>query len=306
MMQFPYDSNKAFLYAHQHLGGMGFTSSADEYALQSITQAFRMLNCSDRSVKHIAWQELFETVSCRHSKDTAVDDLKCIEWLNGCKTGRGSCSTWWVKVREALRHLKTLKLNIKFLLTSKQDLILAIQQDGDNNKVILAADQKKAVCFHLHKFIAVAHWDRWCELLTQGRLATALSKSKRSNHLMNRGRISFSDWFFVTKARNYLLRLNSRPSSQNAGNKACRFCNYKLESQAHVLNHCHLTKVLKRHNEIQDVLIPFLKVNQEWKVMVNSVVEKVDSLDRPDIQLFDSSIKHIYLIDFKTPYDEWG
>ena len=53
LFNFPIDSNKAYFFAHLQLGGAGVTNAADEYAIQSIAQAFRMLCCDDNNVKEI-------------------------------------------------------------------------------------------------------------------------------------------------------------------------------------------------------------------------------------------------------------
>ena len=303
LFNFPIDSNKAYFFAHLQLGGAGVTNAADEYAIQSIAQAFRMLCCDDNNVKEIAWNELFATVNLRKSNDTELCDATCIDWLNGGKSEKFACSTWWVKVRSAIRHFETLDIKIKFLISSKHDLLLTYQEKENGGQTVITKDQKKTICFLLHKAMQVAYWNQWRKYETQGRVAMALSKSKRSNVLMNFGNIAFCDWKFVVKARNYLLPLNGRATNRTPI-KSCRKCGYELESQAHVLNHCNMVKVTRRHNAILDELVKVVR-NDRFKIYIDSVIPGVDSMDRPDLQIHDAETKAIYLIDIKTPYDEW-
>ena len=99
----PKNCSNSYLYTPRNKGGCGLKCIRDEYIIQTITHAYRMLTCKDQTISDIAKHSLISSAKAdnigSNSNYTLVESLS---WLNtACKNTRGN--SWWDKIREAIR-----------------------------------------------------------------------------------------------------------------------------------------------------------------------------------------------------------
>ena len=106
-------TNNVFIYSPCKLGGLGITSAYDDYQVQNVVHASRLLMSKDEELKKFIAYDLTRVVTNRiHINDDPIDTA--LKWLNHeiDLTKTNYSDTWWSKTRTSIRTLSS-KFHIK-------------------------------------------------------------------------------------------------------------------------------------------------------------------------------------------------
>ena len=87
----PNNCNTSYLYTPRAKGDCGLKCLQDEYVIQSITHAFRMLTCRDNLISDIAKSSLITSAKHDYPQNTNINLANALSWLSTKTTNtRGS------------------------------------------------------------------------------------------------------------------------------------------------------------------------------------------------------------------------
>lgn len=298
----PENLNNFYFFAHPKLGGLGLTKSVDDYMVQNVTHLFRTLTSTDVNIRNACVNELIGNVKAR-SSNNEINIHDAIDWLHGKDLGASHVQTWFAKIRKSIMDLyKVHKIKI-FISFVDSKFEIKISSDYNQNRFgTFYQNNRSNVCQYLHELVGIAYFSKWSLLKAQGRMADTISLSPFSNVSVLKGSISNKSWSFIIKARNNSLPLNYQPYLKKDDPRVgCRRCDFKTEYQSHVLCHCNMDNVGKRHNKLLYFISKFM-LDLGYEVITDKPSKEVGSILRPDLVVKKENYP-IFLIDIKSPYD---
>ena len=296
------------LYAPVSVGGLGLVQIYDDYLVQKVVKAFKTLNSSDAQFKEIMQKDLLYHYQKKVPQGFDSNPEKSMRWLSGDSSPeivsdhpKSRFSTWWIDTRHACMTLrKSFKIDCKFRFRDNE-VLLDIGCNGDSTT--FSNKNKLELTKFLHECFQVFHFKEWSSLEKQGTITKALELDERSNKMMMDTSLPPNIWEFAIKARinNLPLNCQAHRALQDLPTK-CRWCNEEPETQAHIYNHCSVMKTAKntKHNGVLKIVWDFL-VEENFDVLIDSVIPNSDSNLRPDIVIYCG--KYIHILDVKVPYD---
>ena len=288
----------AYMYTEKSMGGIGLLPVTEEYCIQSIVQAFKMLVAEHNALAHIAEMELIKTAENSTNLSSALD------WLNA-GSQRNPNSSWWHRVRYAIGHLASA-CQICVTFTPVPDINIKVRHTPEpsnitHKEVIISRENKQNLTHALHDLLRRANLFNWRKMKRHGECSMALALSPLVNTAIF-NRLSLYAWRFIHRARTNCLPTRDAPENEN---KSCRRCDYHNESLQHVLCHCpaNMHLVRNRHNAILRLIAEALSKLPDIECVFDQQCKLSDRNLRPDIQVTCDSAKAFYIIDVKTPYD---
>jgi len=237
------------------LGGLGFVSVRDEYAIQSIIHAFRNITCSDDITRDLTLINLRNTIARYYETDNDWSIYNCLTWLNKGDQENGYKS-WWTKIRNSIRYLDSIGLQIRFAIN---ELRICLKVHTTSDSLLISQANLSTISFEIHKIYGRLKLEIWSRQKMAGVSATALAESKVSMAVLHNTEISNEEWRFLHAARTNSLPKNFIPNKP-ASETRCRGCGTKAEKQVHVFCLCHRngSMILARHNAIQTIFMEAL------------------------------------------------
>ena len=301
--------NNDFIFADFHLGGLGLMPAYAEQAVQSINQAFRLLNSADPVVKDIANAELLTCAKLSIDKNENVDREIALQWLarEHVLPARSSHppGTWWSRVRYAASRLKRRYLtSVSFRpVENFTNVNLTYATEETVVHTFITAENRKKLCPSLHDNIRGAHFVRWSKLITQGSYLECATLSPYSASIFRGNTLRDRDFNFALRARMNSNAVRANPSHRARGYlEVCRRCGAPKETQTHVLCSCPENNglIIKRHHAIAKKCADFLaKSGLDVDLEQKPVELETDS--QPDIIV--RLQKCVILLDIKSGND---
>ena len=295
------NSSNDYIYADKKKGGLGLVSARDEYAIQSIIQAYRNMVCSDETSRHLTFINLFNTLDRYHGtkKEWTLSD--CLNWINTGDKENGFKS-WWTKIRNSIKYLKGIGLQIQFVTN---ELGICLKVHISNDSMILSEHSIDNITFHLHRIYNKMKFDKWSKQRMAGMSAISLAEHNFSSKVLYNESLSIEEWRFLHSARTNSLPTNYKPKKPRQ-QSMCRACGQDIETQIHVLCWCkpNSTLIQARHNAIAEIVTDALLAEKPiLKIIMNRECDWSVSGSRVDLQVYNHGTKELWLIDIKTPYD---
>ena len=298
----PKNCSNSYLYTPRNKGGCGLKCIRDEYIIQTITHAFRMLTCKDKIISEIAKLSLISSAKADNKNKSHFTLVESLSWLNtACKNTRGN--SWWDKIREVIRlgreqHNTIIKfvINDEFLININLISLLP----SNRSALVTFKDSNKLSKLTRHFFLD-SYRSKWSKQKSQGRYEPVRG-SNYSNDIVFSGHISINQFKFIHSARTDTLRIRCR---QWIDDKMCRKCHTELETQQHVFTQCSTSRglVTSRHNGVLKIIENNILRHTKCKVNTDKPCVYTNSPLRVDLQIEDKLNKKIFLIDIKCPMD---
>ncbi|KAK3908767.1 Retrovirus-related Pol polyprotein from type-1 retrotransposable element R2 [Frankliniella fusca] len=282
-------------------GGANLPPLSELADVGSLVRAFKMLSCPDPAVQTIA------EASIRHSaapvlqqREPTYDQL--CAYLSGDATPNYSrASTIWSAARSAARRLVNKLPGLRWSWTDSKRWSLTVPNQLKNT--IIDAGSRKELHHHLRRSIQQYHLEKLLTKPDQGKVFDVSSRNAESNHFLQYGRHTrFCDWRFVHRARLGVLPLRACIRVANIDRK-CRVCGYPEETTAHVLCHCmrHSRASNNRHRSVIKHLVMAMQSTRNLRV--EKTVPGVNSRDKPDLVIINTSSKQAVIIDVACPFE---
>lgn len=298
-LHLPKHASNELIYIPLKYGGAGLTQLVRLQEIATIAYENQLLNSPDPVVNRLAREEIQTTTSKRVRRIANLEDQATYlnGWLEGDfnNTSNDAASTT-TKVRIATRSLN-YNLNNKIEWTVTNNAI-SLSHQGNT----IQANHTKKVLKQLNGLTQLA---KLTAKRNQGRVTNVAYLNNQSNHYLRDGNyISFADWRFIHRARLQLLNLNGN-TKENNQDKRCRRCGYAIETQPHVLNHCHhhSRTIQIRHNAVLRRLINGGTYNTTSMVYINQTIPNSGSTARPDITIIDDQDRSCNIIDVCISYE---
>lgn len=309
-LNLPQRASPELLYMPAYQGGANLTPLADNAKILKIAHAFKLLTCSDNTIKSAAWDCLKSSVRRKTGGEPTKEDIA--NYLSGSiednfSRDGGDISTIWSQARNACRLLNQTKMGVRFQWSEiKNELILYVDTPSNPiEKVIVPESARSYVLQTLRAGIRNYYKLRLLAKPDQGKVYRNTVHSAASNHFILTGKYTrFCDYRFVSRARLGTVPLNGTRRFGN-GDKRCRKCGYQSETLPHVINHCtmHSTAWKRRHDAIVERVCNAVRLKNGDKLSKNRKIEGSDLNLRPDIVLRNDGEKTIQIIDVAVPFE---
>ena len=308
-----------YLYTDRRKGGCGLRSLRDEYTIQSLTHAFRMLSCRDTTVRDAARYSLRVAASENNNPNMMISFVEALDWLNTTHPRNLKVGSWWDKIRQVIIRAKLdHRTLIKFTINDNFDMVLKIGQilsryrkrdkydtgrphTTSRMSTVEEKDTKKLPQV-LRQYFQASLCVKWSNQISHGRYEpTAMSRF--TSDVIFSGSLTIGQFKFIHSARTDTLPVKSRKYNDN---NLCRTCGKAQETQMHVLTVCklNLSYIRTRHDSIMSILVKYIKRNSDYMVYADEICQYTNSMLRVDLQIEDTRGKTIFLIDIKCPMDE--
>ena len=233
-------TNNQFIYSKSKLGGLGLVAAYDDYLIQNVVHALRLLTSLDIPFRTLVQSDLLRVAKNRiHLGDHPMNAT--LTWLNNLTpvTKTNPSRTWWSKVRTSVAVLYSkyrIRCTFHYI---RGEFVVTVSTNGDDELINqFGFPNRDDTTKFLHDAIAMSYFAKWKSFVSQGRIVDCFSRSKRSNKILTDIHLPDRQFQFLVKARSNNLQLKYRPFRliKDKSTK-CRHCGYGAESQAHVLNH---------------------------------------------------------------------
>ena len=313
ILSLPHQSESCYLYVSTNHGGAGLVDLYDEYHIQQLVQAFRLLNSPDPTIADITKSSLV-TTTCPRLKLNEPSLNRSLDWINGYEDStpnNQSKKTWWIRVRKAISFLKTThKISITYE-SSINGLILRIT-DAMQKTTVVENCHRKQLTKILHQTLQTSYLRAWSESKISYLVCETVSICKIVNQMIYKGECGSFAWEFIHKARTNTIPINARPMIKDSTKRKCRRCHSSEETLTHALQACvsNLSLINARHNACLQILYEAIK-NLDLIIMVdetNPLLSEFESVSKMRIDLYIENVseKTIHLIDVKCPIDMSG
>jgi len=305
-----------YFFGAKKRGCLGFFSFKEEYYLQGISQAFRLLTTPDNDFNDQVWCSLRETVTKWSGEKSCCSNENILRFLNGQKsTAHDSTdtvsNTWshvssvWTKTRKCCRELNKL-ISLKFLFNDRGELKVTFDFNGKNESCYIDPSNRKQIYRCLRIGISNYHSiNLMLNYKSQGSNIKSIKNSPITNKLLLNGKITdIGEWKFIHRARLNLLALRDN-ARYKIEDRKCRRCGHPHESTHHVLGTCPYRRnefILERHNHIQREVIKIVTKKTDFKLHSSDTCCTVAGRTvRPDIILKNEKVKKLIILDICCP-----
>jgi len=304
MLNLPKNSEVCYLYSSTDNGGAGLNDLRDEYSIQSIVQAFRLLNSKCSHTKQIISDSLCFTAASRLNVDFA-DLSSALTWLT---TGNNkgnilSKKSWWFRVKRAIGYLeKNHNFSIFFEILQNS---IAIRITSNIRGTCILTSVHRNICSKvLHTAVEDSYFNKW-QNSKLSNFITDTVISSQLNKIIFRGDIGNFAWNFIHRARTNTIPVNARPMNKNPESRLCRRCHSTAETLSHAIQSCNSIKTLsrQRHDACLKLICDYISSPNLIIVIDRTCPKLLDSRERVDLRITDVEKKIIYLIDMKCPID---
>ena len=310
MLSLPPQSENSYLYVSSNNGGVGLWDLYDEYNLQQLVQAFKLMNCKDPNISELIRKSLLYAAGPRYHINNPTMN-QALDWINGRfdpTRNPDSKKTWWIRVRRAISVFKSFhktEINFEFV---DGNIIMRITDARQITTVARIRDIKN-ITMILHETVHYSYLIKWSKSNNSNLLCLTLGHNPNLNKLILSGRIGTFAWDFIHRAKINCLQLNAKPMTLDPAKRKCRRCHTEEETMIHALQVCksNLSIITLRHDACLDVIYQAIKCSNKI-ININETITYLYSSDdvcrqRIDIYVEDVSAKRIYLIDLKCPMD---
>lgn len=280
-----------YLYGGSDDGLIGIPCAAWDSDVARVDTAFKLLMSTDPEIKALAFDDLARATQARCSRIPNNVDLQ--EFLSDreYRTTESRYTSLWSKARAA-----SGRLGIKWHIADDHKITLLIEDK--------AITDKRKIFRTLRTIFKNQRTSSFRALPAQGRTQECFGANKVSNHFIRTGDyLRFCDWDFIHRARLAVVKLNGHIPNLKGDERRCRFCKFKVESIAHVLNSCDRflsTKITDRHDRI----VARLKkaASENWQVLKENQPYGKNRGLRPDLILTNKNNEALVL-DVTMPFD---
>ena len=305
ILKLPDHSELCYFYTGTDKGGLGLVDLRDEYCVQSIVQAFRLLTTPCKYTLDIIKDSLINVVATRF-KFCPITMNVALEYLNGLESTKSlnSKKSWWLRPRHEVNYLKNTH-KISVLFEYNNDEINVRLTTISQGTVIITPNLRKTFSKLLHRAIEHSYASQWHESKQSNFLADAFKISPTTNKLILNGDLGPFSWCFIHKAKTNTLPFNARPMNTNAYDRLCRRCHKENETMTHVLQSCkpNQSLVSDRHDTCLQMIYDCF-TSPDIVVVVNQTCPLVKhSRQRVDLMITNNVTKEIFLVDIKCPID---
>ena len=291
-----------FFHAGLAVGSLGIPNICCEADGFRVTQAVKMANAIDGSVRAVARGRLAH-LARRAIRSAETTRPLTVEYLNGIvpegSVARppGSACELFAEMRLASR-----RLGVTWSLSSEGNYVVAIGPD-------CCVDSAKITKF-IHTRVNARWRSRWEGLPDQGKTVSCQGRYGCSNDFLRTSTVLTaveSSW--LLKARLNLLPLRSirrRFTNRVEPSVVCCKCGQYNETLPHVLNHCPrvMESITNRHNSVLGVLLDFSSRHLFSRLDVDRVCREhatlTNQIQRPDLIVEDD--KTVLVIDVARPF----
>ena len=310
ILSLPQHAETAYLYADTASGGVGLWDLFDEYNLQQIVQAFKLLNCKDPEVAMVMKESLYVAAHIRMGYAPA-NQFEALLWINGQTpphNNSNAAKTWWTRIKTEFQRFAS-KLKKYFALEYANGYYNLRITDAAGITTVATNKNINNISEVLHNVIHKAYQVKWLRSKISNLLCEQLATKAWTNKLIYNGLIGPLGWSCIHRARTNSLSVHAHPRNTTIESRRCRRCKEPNETIVHVLQNCkpNMCLVDDRHkaclnliynavlNEnlivLRDRVLPFLNDDAEVGRM------------RIDLYIDDVYKKEIILADLKCPID---
>ncbi|GBM06261.1 hypothetical protein AVEN_7668-1, partial [Araneus ventricosus] len=294
-LSLPVTAANEFIYGSRSLGCWGMPIAAEEYDLNIIDTAFKLLTSPDEQVSAHALAQLKD--SARHRFREEPTDEILSTYLTGEETDPnlprgGRTANHWSIARAASR-----RMNVSW---SFDDGIPRLHYQD----ITLRPAHRRKVLFSIRDRLRT---DRTATLILtkkhQGKVMDCVSLHPASSHFYTSGDFTrFCDFRFSQKCRLGVgLDLNGYKTWKPLQEQLCRFGHKERETLPHVLNHCFGSKTRGyqlRHN----CLVDRIKKAAERDFTIVYENQRIPGTDlRPDLVIENAT--KIFVIDVTVAFE---
>ena len=311
MLKLPKLSTNEIMYSPISSGGLGFLPLSEYHAALQITHGLQMLNSPDKIVAEIARNQLMDIVKARfilsEDDNELVESEVILKFLNQKlilepyaakkRSSTDRCSMWI----DIQRHLKTFNLQLE--LDNYKNFTLKVPH---HSKYL----DSKSLARQLKLHLRIRHFNQWKSMIDQGN--TTSLHGDAGSAFLSRGGLYDQDYIFAIKGRlNQVPTRSVQKHYRARNNNTCRRSNCsRIESLAHILNHCPANDagIRFRHDKALKKIEYSIKkspINSNKKLLIDEEVPNYDGEKklRPDIQLYDEENKIAYISDLKIAFE---
>lgn len=244
VLYLPTRAANEYLYGNIDDGLFNIPLCAEDSDIAHIDGAFKLLTSKDPRTKALAWRDLAGFIQARIGESPTTNQIAT--YLSGAilPNTTNPISSTWSKARSASTRLKvTWQISEDRIPTiSIEDLIINCRTE------VFRALRTHFRTKRSQALIGKPH---------QGKTFACFSRSPVSSHFHRNGDFTrFAEWRFIHSARLGLVPLNGYRHSADDQSRACRKCNFQMETLPHVICHClpHMRAITARHNRIVERL----------------------------------------------------
>lgn len=280
-----------YLYGGSDDGLIGIPCAAWDSDVARVDTAFKLLMSEDPEIKSLAFDDLSRATQARCSRIPNNVDLQEFLSNRDYRTTESRHASLWSKARSA-----SGRLGIKWHIADDHKITLLIDDK--------AITDKRKIFRTLRTVFKDERTNSFKQLRAQGRTQECFGANKVSNHFLRTGDfLRFCDWNFIHRARLAVVKLNGHIPTLKGSQRRCRFCGFKVESIAHVLNSCDrflATKITDRHDKI----VKRLKKasSEKWDVLKENQPYGTNRRLRPDLILVNKESEAL-VIDVTMPFE---
>ena len=310
ILSLPVNAETCYLYVATKNGGAGLWDLYDEYNLQQLVQAFKLLNCQDEIVADIMQKSLVEASSPR-LRNSNPSMAQCLSWINGKfdpQPNNKSHKTWWNRVRRSIHFFRTTHSTMMEFEFASNSFNLRIT-DATQKTIVAQIKHRHQITKILHDVTHTSYLMKWASSSVSNFLCQVISHNFKLNKIIFAGQIGPFAWDFIHRARTNTLQTNARPMVKDKDQRKCRRCHDEWESMTHILQVCRSNKglITYRHDACLDIIYRALR-SPRLIIAINETIKYLPGSDdttrmRIDIYCEDVSAKTIYLADLKCPID---
>ena len=310
MLSLPPQAENSYLYVSTNNGGVGLWDLYDEYNLQQLVQAFKLLNSPDYTISDLIRNSLTKASSTRLKvPDPSI--AQALDWINGnSKPVLNSISrkTWWIRVRHAVSFFRASHSTV-INFEQVDDFISLRITDARQITTVAGVDDLKKITMILHEAVHFAYLIKWSKSKNSYLMCQSLSHNPKLNKLILSGQIGTFAWDFIHRAKINCLQINAKPMTLDPAKRQCRRCHTEEETMTHALQICkpNMSIITMRHDACLDIIYSAIR-SSNLIININETIPFLSSdndvcRQRIDIYIEDVCAKRIFLIDLKCPID---
>ena len=310
MLCLPPQSENCYLYVSTNNGGVGLWDLYDEYNLQQLVQAFKLMNSKDKNISDLIRKSLIFAAGPRYHFGNPTMN-QALDWINGrfeAIPNTSSKKTWWLRVQKAISVFKSLHNTVINFEYVDGNITMRITDARQITTIAKIRDTKK-ITMILHQTVHYSYLMKWSMSNNSHLLCLTLGHNPKLNKLILSGRIGTFAWDFIHRAKTNCLQVNAKPMTLDPAKRKCRRCHTEEETMIHALQVCrsNLSIITLRHDACLDIIYQAIKCSN-LIININETISYLSSSDdvcrqRIDIYVEDVTAKRIYLIDLKCPMD---